>query len=331
MIKTMNKFFVALLALVMTSAPSMAAQPVDGAINFQPAVTPIMNQVHDFHNFMLYIITPITILVMGLLLFVIIRFNAKANPEPSKVTHHWGLEIAWTVVPAVIVLFIAIKSMHLLYFEHKMPEADMTLKVTGYQWYWGYEYPDHGGINFMSYMIKDKEIDPAKGQVRLLSTDNPVVVPVGKVVRLQVTASDVIHSFAMPAFGVKTDAIPGRLNESWFKIEKPGTYYGQCSEICGTGHAFMPIEIKAVPEAEFVTWVAEKGGTMPGATPAVVEGAAPAATTTPAVTPAPAGGDAAAAAPAPAANTPATTAPPVVAPTTPAPAPADAKATAKPL
>ncbi len=261
----------------MVAMPAIAAQPVDGEILFQPAVTPIMHSVNSFHNFMLYIITPITILVMGLLLFVIIRFNTKANPEPSKVTHHWGLEIAWTVIPAVIVLFIAIKSMQLLYFENKMPEADMTLKVTGYQWYWGYEYPDHGGINFMSYMIKDKEIDPSKGQVRLLSTDNAVVVPVGKVVRVQVTASDVIHSFAMPSFGIKTDAIPGRLNETWFKVEKPGTYFGQCSEICGTGHAFMPIEIKAVPEAEFAAWVATKGGTMPGATPAVVEGSAPSA------------------------------------------------------
>ena len=282
MIKNIKLFSLAVAAMVASSMPVLAAQPVQGEINFQPAVTPIMHDIHDFHHFMLYIITPITVLVMGLLLFVIIRFNAKANPEPSKVTHHWGLEIAWTVVPAIIVLFIAIKSMQLLYFENKMPEADMTLKVTGYQWYWGYEYPDHGGINFMSYMVKDKDIDPAKGQVRLLSTDNAVVVPVGKIVRVQVTASDVIHSFAMPAFGIKTDAMPGRLNEAWFKVEKPGTYYGQCSEICGTGHAFMPIEIKAVPEAEFAAWVAEKGGKMPEATPAVVDGAA-----APAVAPAP--------------------------------------------
>lgn len=294
----LRKILPALLLLILASMPALAfaAEPIDRAINFQPAVTPIMHKVHDFHHFMLYIITPITLLVMGLLLYVMIRFNAKANPTPSKTTHHWGLEIAWTVVPAVIVLLIAVKSMQLLYFENKMPEADMTLKVTGYQWYWGYEYPDHGGINFMSYMIKDNEIDKSKGQVRLLSTDNPVVVPVGKVVRVQVTASDVLHSFAMPSFGVKTDAVPGRLNETWFKVEKPGTYFGQCSEICGTGHAFMPIEIKAVPEAEFATWVAAKGGTMPGAAPAVVEAPAtgvPAApetqkTETPAVEAAPA-------------------------------------------
>lgn len=283
MIRHINLFCLAVAAFFMASVvPALAAQPTAGAINFQEGVTPVMHQITDFHHFMLYIITPITVLVMGLLLYVIIRFNSKANPEPSKVTHHWGLEIAWTVLPAVIVLFIAIKSMHLLYFENKMPEADMTLKVTGYQWYWGYEYPDHGGINFSSYLIKDKDIDKSKGQVRLLSTDNAVVVPVGKTVRVQVTAADVIHAFAVPAFGVKVDAMPGRLNETWFKIEKPGTYFGQCSEICGTGHAFMPIEIKAVPEAEFEAWVAEKGGTMPGAAPAADAAAAP-ATTAPAV------------------------------------------------
>ena len=320
MIRHINLFCLAVAAFFMASVPAMAAQPTAGAIQFQEGVTPVMHQITDFHNFMLYIITPITVLVMGLLLYVILRFNSKANPEPSKVTHHWGLEIAWTVLPAVIVLFIAIKSMHLLYFENKMPEADMTLKVTGYQWYWGYEYPDHGGINFSSYMIKDKEIDKSKGQVRLLSTDNAVVVPVGKTVRVQVTASDVIHAFAVPAFGVKVDAMPGRLNETWFKIEKPGTYFGQCSEICGTGHAFMPIEIKAVPEAEFAAWVAEKGGTMPGATPAAdaATDAAPApsdvapkeetapAATTPAAP--------AAATPAPATTTPAPAAAPAAAP-----------------
>lgn len=305
-----QKFFFLLLLVCVASFPSLsfAAEPIDKAINFQPAATPIMHKVHDFHHFMLYIITPITLLVMGLLLYVMIRFNSKANPTPSKVTHHWGLEIAWTVVPAVIVLLIAVKSMQLLYFENKMPEADMTLKVTGYQWYWGYEYPDHGGINFMSYMIKDKEIDKSKGQVRLLSTDNAVVVPVGKVVRVQVTAADVLHSFAMPAFGIKTDAVPGRLNETWFKVEKPGTYFGQCSEICGTGHAFMPIEIKAVPEAEFAEWVVAKGGTMPGTTPAVVDGSSAAPVT---------------AAPATATET----TPAVPATQTPAPAPAEAEPT----
>jgi cytochrome c oxidase subunit 2 len=276
-------FLIALFTVI--SGAVYAAQPEAKGINFQDAATPIMHKIHEFHHVMLYIITPITLLVMGLLIYVMIRFRAKANPVPSKTTHHWGLEIAWTLIPTIIVLFIAVKSMQLLYFENKMPEADMTLKVTGYQWYWGYEYPDYGDVNFMAYMIKDNEIDKTKNQVRLLSTDNPVVVPVGKVVRVQVTASDVLHAFAMPAFGIKTDAVPGRLNETWFKVEKEGTYYGQCSEICGTGHAFMPIEIKAVPEAEFEAWIVQKGGTLPSATPVAVEGAAPAVTAPSATTP----------------------------------------------
>lgn len=320
----LNKIAFMLVALVLATlipsigfaADEVVGHAVAGQINFQDAASPVMEKIHSFHGFMLYIIIPIVVLVFGLLFYVMLRFNERANPKPATFTHHWGLEIAWTIVPAVIVLFIAIKSMQLLYFENHPPEADLNIKVTGYQWYWGYEYPDNGDLNFMAYMVKDKEIDPSKGQIRLLSTDNPVVVPVNKVVHLQITASDVIHSFAIPAFGVKTDAMPGRLNEAWFKATKTGTFYGQCSEICGTGHAFMPIEIKVVTDAEFAAWVHEKGGKLAEeikaeadaakAAEEAAKAAAAAAAPTPAVATAaapatPAGAEAPAATPTPAA------------------------------
>lgn len=231
-------------------------------LNFQDAASPVMEKVHDFHNLLLPIITGITVFVMVLLLWVIVRYNRRANPVPSKTTHHTGLEIAWTLIPVLILLVIIVPSMRLLYFADKAPNADMTIKAIGMQWYWKYEYPDHGNFTFDSYMLKDEEAK-AQGKPRLLSTDNYIVLPVDTAVRILVTAGDVLHSFAVPALGVKKDAVPGRTNETWTKITKPGLYYGQCSELCGSGHGFMPIAIRAVPKDEFAAWVIEAQAKFP--------------------------------------------------------------------
>lgn len=236
------------------------AEPRPWGIGLQDPATPVAERLHEFHNMLLIIIAAIVLFVMGLLLYVMLRFNARANPKPSTTTHNVMLEVLWTVVPVVILIVIAVPSFKLLYYMDRTAEPEMTLKITGYQWYWGYEYPDHGDISLMSNMIPDDQIDPSKGQVRLLSTDNPVILPVDTNIQLIVTAADVIHSFAVPAFGVKIDAVPGRLNETWVRIEKPGVYYGQCSEICGIGHAFMPIEIIAVSKEDFTAWVANQRG-----------------------------------------------------------------------
>lgn len=223
-------------------------------LGFQEAASPIMERVAAFHDgFLLPVITVITIFVLGLLIYIMLRFNARANPTPSRTTHNTTLEIIWTVVPVLILLAIAVPSFRLLYFQRTIPAADLTLKVTGNQWYWSYEYPDYDDISFDAVMLEDDELQP--GQPRLLAVDNPVVVPVGKTVRLLVTASDVIHSWAMPALGVKIDTVPGRLNEAWFKAEKVGVYYGQCSELCGIRHAFMPIALRVVSEADFAKWL----------------------------------------------------------------------------
>ena len=183
---------------------------------------------------------------------------ARAHPTPSRITHNVPLEILWTIVPVIILIIIVIPSLKLLFYMDHVEKPDMTLKITGYQWYWGYEYPDQGGVAFQSNLIPDAEIKKDKGQIRLLSTDNPVVIPTDTNIQLLITSADVIHSFAIPAFGVKRDAVPGRLNDSWIRVTKPGTYYGQCSEICGKNHAYMPIEFKAVPKAEFDAWIAQK-------------------------------------------------------------------------
>lgn len=239
------------------------ALPEDRGINFQAAASPSMERITEFHNMLLYVIFGIAAFVLLLLIYVVLRFNKRVNPEPSKVTHNVMLEIAWTVIPVVILIIIAIPSFKLLYYVDRVENPDMTLKVTGYQWYWQYDYPDHGDISFSSYMIANEDIDPSKGQVRLLSTDNPVVLPVNKNIQVILAGGDVLHAWAVPALGVKQDTVPGRLNETWFRINEPGTYYGQCSELCGKDHAFMPIEIRAVSEEEFANWVAEQGGTMP--------------------------------------------------------------------
>lgn len=223
------------------------------SIYLQPAATDSAERMHDFYLLLQYIIVAIVVFVFVLLVIVTLRFNAKANKTPSKTTHNVPLEILWTIVPVIILMVIAVPSFKVLYKNDRIEKPDMTLKITGYQWYWGYEYPDQGGVAFESRMVADKDIK--EGQIRLLSTDNPVVLPIDTNIAILVTANDVIHSWAVPAFGIKIDAVPARTNETWFKITKPGVYYGQCSEICGKDHSFMPIEIHAVTKEEFKAWV----------------------------------------------------------------------------
>jgi cytochrome c oxidase subunit 2 len=212
-----------------------------------------MAELIKFHEFLLYIITAIAAYVLLLLVTVILRFNHRVNPTPSRTTNNRLVEVAWTIVPVLILVVIAIPSFRLLYTEQTIPPADLTIKATGKQWYWSYGYPDQGQFEFDSLMLDDKDRKP--GQPRLLAVDNELVVPVNKVVRVQVIGADVIHSFAVPSFGIKIDAVPGRLNETWFKAGAEGLYYGQCSELCGTNHAFMPIAVHVVSEEEFVSWI----------------------------------------------------------------------------
>lgn len=252
MFKRLSIFLAALLAPI----AAFADYPKTWELNLQPPAGPLAEQMHNFHTLLLWVITAITVFVMLLLLWVVFRYNAKANPVPSTTTHNTMIEVIWTVIPVIILICIAVPSFKVLFTQGRIPEAEMTLKVTGYQWYWGYEYPDQEGITFNANMIPEKDIDPSKGQKRLLETDEEVVLPIDTVIRVQVTANDVIHAWTVPAFGVKKDAVPGRLNESWFKISKTGVYYGQCSEICGTNHAYMPIKVRAVTKDEFTAWVA---------------------------------------------------------------------------
>jgi cytochrome c oxidase subunit II len=269
-------FFIGFLPLL-----GIAAAPVDGGFNLQPAASPIAEQIHSFHNMLLYIIGGIVAVVMAFMLYIIVRFRASANKIPSKTTHNTLLEFIWIIIPVIILVIIVIPSMRLLYADDKVPDSAITVKVTGHQWYWSYEYPDHGGVAFDSYMLEEKDL-PVGGK-RLLEVDNRLVLPAGVPVRFLITADDVIHSFAMPSLGVKKDAMPGRLNETWTQINKEGVYYGQCSEICGIKHAFMPIAIEAVSQEKFAAWVKSKNGTMPGVvgTPPAV----PAAVTPPVSTP----------------------------------------------
>ena len=234
---------------------SAFAQVEDWAWGFQDAVSPVMHRVSSFYDGLLVMMVGISALVLILMVIIVVRFNRRANKEPSRTSHNTLLEIVWTTVPVLILIAIAIPSLRLLYYEETIPEADMTLKAVGHQWYWSYEYPDHGNIGFEAIMVPDDELKD--GELRLLATDNAVVLPVDKVVRVLVTSQDVIHSWAMPSMGVKTDAVPGRINELWLEIDTPGTYYGQCSELCGELHGFMPIMIKAVSEEEFQAWVTE--------------------------------------------------------------------------
>jgi cytochrome c oxidase subunit 2 len=224
-------------------------------MGMQEMVTELGHSVSNFHTYLVWLIVAICLFVLALLLVIVARFNEKKNPVPSKTTHHTLLEVAWTIVPVLILVAIAIPSFRLLRQQLVPPQADIVVKATGFSWYWGYEYPadQGGGFKFDSNMITEtKDLKP--DQPRLLGADNAMVVPVGKVVRVQVTSADVIHAFAMPSFYIKVDAVPGRLNETWFKAEKEGVYYGQCSELCGKDHAFMPIEVHVVPQADFDAW-----------------------------------------------------------------------------
>jgi cytochrome c oxidase subunit 2 len=232
-------------------------QPSPWQMGFQQSAAPTMDDITWFHNFVLWIIIAISIFVLALLLIVIVKFNATANPTPSRTTHNTLLEVAWTVIPVVILVVIAVPSFRILFVQLNIPPADLTIKATGNQWNWTYTYPDDK-IEFTSIMLN--EADRAKVNPpppRLLGVDNPIVVPVNKVVRVQVIGSDVIHAFAVPSFGVKMDAIPGRLNETWFKATREGVYYGQCSELCGKDHAFMPIEVRVVNEQAYGAWLAD--------------------------------------------------------------------------
>ena len=248
----LQRMVAAFMALMGTTVLASANKPEPWQMTFQEAATDNMTTITDFNNFLLILMTIITVFVLALLLYVMLRFNAKANPTPSKTSHNTLIEVLWTVLPIVILVVIAVPSFRLLYFQRVIPEVEMTVKAVGYQWYWGYEYPDHGDFAFDSLMLDD---DERGDQPRLLATDTAMVVPVDTTIRVVVTGADVLHSFAMPAFGLKIDAIPGRLNETWFKANKTGTFYGQCSELCGIRHAFMPIRIEVVEKEAFASWV----------------------------------------------------------------------------
>jgi cytochrome c oxidase subunit 2 len=237
------------------AGPALADKPRPWQMGLQDAATPTMEKITDFHNLLLVIITVITLFVLGLLIYVMVRFRASRNPVPSKTTHNTWLEIAWTVVPVFILLGIAWPSFELLYFADRTENAELTVKATGHQWYWTYEYPDQDGLEFDSVMVAEEDLE--EGQLRLLTTDTKVVVPVNTNVRMLITADDVLHSWAIPAFGVKLDAVPGRVNETWFRATREGTFYGQCSELCGVNHGFMPIMVEVVSKEAFESWLVE--------------------------------------------------------------------------
>jgi cytochrome c oxidase subunit 2 len=260
------------LGLVLAGSTAMAqqnigqdleivGQPLPGGMGFQPSATELARDVVWLDTLLLVIITVITVFVTGLLAYVILRYNARRNPNPAGFTHNSPLEIAWTVVPIVVLVFIGAFSLPILFKQQEIPEADITIKVTGYQWYWGYEYVDEGVV-FDSFMLTREELEQfgyTQDQY-LLATDTAVVVPVGATVVMQVTAADVIHSWTIPAFGVKQDAIPGRLAELWFAAEREGIYFGQCSELCGQAHAYMPITVKVVSQETYDAWLADEKG-----------------------------------------------------------------------
>jgi cytochrome c oxidase subunit 2 len=248
-------------------------RPSPWQLGLQDAASPVMVDITWFHDFLLWIITGITAFVLILLLVVIVRFNARANPTPSRTTHNSLLEVAWTILPVVILVAIAIPSFRLLFVQLDVPKPDLTVKATGKQWYWSYNYPDNGNFEFDSLIVEDKDLKP--GQPRLLTVDNEMVVPVNKVVHVLVTGADVIHSFAVPSFGVRIDAVPGRLNDTWFRATSEGLFHGQCSELCGKDHAYMPITVRVVSDAEFAAWVEteKKNAGLEGVQPTAVAAA----------------------------------------------------------
>jgi cytochrome c oxidase subunit II len=251
-----------LIAFVVTSVTGLAfglgvaaaatGQPEPWQLGLQQGVTPVMDNIIWFHNFLMYVIVAITLFVLALLVIVVVKFNARSNPVPSRTTHNTTIEVLWTIVPVLILVTIAVPSFRLLFFQLHTPKADVTVKATGKQWFWSYQYPD-SKFEFDSLMVQTKDLKP--GQPRLLAVDNEMVVPVNKVVKVLTIGADVIHSFAVPAFGIKIDAIPGRINETWFKAEREGMYYGQCSELCGKDHAFMPIAVRVVSDREYTAWL----------------------------------------------------------------------------
>ena len=237
----------------------------DGRLGFQDQFTPIGEEAAWFHDILLVpIITIISLFVLALMLFAIVRYRRSANPTPSRTTHNTLIEVVWTLVPVLILVVIAVPSIKLLARQYSPPKADITVKVIGNQWYWTYQYPDNGDFEIVSNALSDEDAKK-RGEPRLLGVDERMVVPAGATVKLIVTAADVIHSWGVPSFWTKMDAIPGRLNETWFKVDRPGVYYGQCFELCGARHAYMPIAVEVMPPAQFAAWVASKGGTMPGA------------------------------------------------------------------
>jgi len=240
------------------AASAGLGQPSPWQLGLQEAGSPVMTDIESFHNLLLVITTAIAGFVLVLLLIIMLRFNARANPAPSRTTHNTPLEIIWTIVPVIILVFIAVPSFRLLFLQLDEPKPDLTVKATGKQWYWSYSYPDNGNFEFDSLIVADKDLKP--GQPRLLTADNELVVPVNKVVHVLVTGADVIHSFAVPSFGIKMDAVPGRINDTWFKATKEGMFYGQCSELCGKDHAFMPITVHVVSDGDFAKWVKEHSG-----------------------------------------------------------------------
>jgi cytochrome c oxidase subunit 2 len=252
-LKRLVAFMVTSVTIIGAGAARAATgQPEPWQLGLQQGATPVMNDIIWFHDFLLWVISAITLFVLVLLVIVMVKFNARANPTPSRTTHNTTIEVLWTVVPVLILVTIAIPSFRLLFFQLNMPKADVTVKATGKQWFWTYSYPD-SKFEFDSLMVQDKDLKP--GQPRLLSVDNEMVVPVNKVVHVLTIGADVIHSFAVPSFGIKIDAVPGRLNETWFKAEREGTYHGQCSELCGKDHAFMPITVRVVNDKDYTAWI----------------------------------------------------------------------------
>jgi cytochrome c oxidase subunit 2 len=256
------KVFSRLTAIAMSVAALFASagvalaglgQPTPWQIGLQDAASPIMQDITAFHNFLLWMIAAISAFVLILLLIVIVRFNARANPTPSRTTHNTPIEIVWTIVPVIILALIAVPSFRLLFVQLDVPTPDLTVKATGKQWYWSYSYPDNGNFEFDSLMVADKDLKA--GQPRLLSVDNEMVVPVNKVVHVLVTGADVIHSFTVPSFGIRIDAVPGRINDTWFKATSEGMFYGQCSELCGKDHSFMPVAVRVVNDSDFTAWL----------------------------------------------------------------------------
>jgi cytochrome c oxidase subunit II len=245
------------LVLGISEAVAGTGAPTPWETGMQGMVTEVGRDLSNFHTYLVWLVTAVCLFVLALIVIIVVRFNETKNPVPSRTTHNTLLEVAWTIVPVLILVAIAIPSFRLLRLQLIMPTADIVVKATGFAWYWGYEYPadQGGGFKFDSNMVDTKDLKP--GQPRLLTVDNEMVVPINKIVRVQVTAADVLHSFAMPSFGVKVDAVPGRLNETWFKAEQEGVYHGQCSELCGNGHPYMPITIRVVSEQQYAAWLTE--------------------------------------------------------------------------